>query len=299
LDTRRNERTVCKMFITFVSALLFLTFSEIVESQGVGCGRQAPNLQPSLQPRIINGLDAKQNSWPWIISLQEGGSHFCGGSLLRVKDNKEESDIVLTAGHCFGGSTENLAWDAVANLHWQSYQFNAEKRKVVRGKRHESYKNFTMFDIGLIKLDKPIKFSETIRPVCLPKQGEAPPIGKQCVAAGWGRISKYDQDYKSADILQQLIMPVLETSKCEIWGSSYNKDVSICAAAVDYTGSTCSGDSGGPLVCKSDDGRWVQYGAVSYGTGGYCVWKDSPTVFTRISNFADWIQTNIRQMTSL
>ncbi|WP_228557347.1 trypsin-like serine protease [Myxococcus sp. AB025B] len=48
---------------------------------------------------IVGGVEARPGSWPWIVSLQQGGSHFCGGSLIRV-GSRQETDIVLTAAHC-------------------------------------------------------------------------------------------------------------------------------------------------------------------------------------------------------
>lgn len=73
--------------------------------QSVGCGRQASNYRPYLAMRfnrIIGGITAKPHSWPWQVSLrrENGARHFCAGTILRVSDDQEESDIVLTAAHC-------------------------------------------------------------------------------------------------------------------------------------------------------------------------------------------------------
>jgi len=274
--------------------------THLVEA-GVGCGIQAPAHKPSPKLRIINGESAEQHSWPWIISQQSsyGGGNFCGGTLLRVKDSVEASDIVLTAGHCIT-NLDKPDWIVVANLHWQSYQYTAEKRNVTKVKRHEKYVNFLTYDIALLKLDKPINFTDTIRPVCLPKQGEAVPVGKQCVAAGWGRTNKYNETYAVSDVLQQLDAQVHTQKECEeMKGSDFKGDVAICAGPLDGKASTCNGDSGSMLACKSDDGRWVQYGVVSYGVGGYCVWPKSPAVFSRVSNFVDWINGGIKELSSL
>ena len=35
------------------------------------------------QSRIVNGDEAQEGAWPWIVSLQKSsGFHFCGGSIL-------------------------------------------------------------------------------------------------------------------------------------------------------------------------------------------------------------------------
>ena len=32
--------------------------------------------------RIVNGDEAKPGSWPWMVSLQLNGRHFCGGTII-------------------------------------------------------------------------------------------------------------------------------------------------------------------------------------------------------------------------
>jgi trypsin len=42
---------------------------------------------------IVGGVAAAAGEFPFIVSLQVSGSHFCGGSLLNA-------NTVVTAGHC-------------------------------------------------------------------------------------------------------------------------------------------------------------------------------------------------------
>jgi hypothetical protein len=48
--------------------------------------------------RIVGGVDAEKNEFPWIVALVEASTRqpFCGGSILNDR-------IILTAGHCFKG----------------------------------------------------------------------------------------------------------------------------------------------------------------------------------------------------
>ena len=46
------------------------------------------------------------------------------------------------------------------------------------------------------------------------------------------------------------------------------------------------GDSGGPLIC-AEDGKPVLYGVTSWGFG--CAKENSPGVWTKITNYVDWI----------
>ena len=40
------------------------------------------------------------------------------------------------------------------------------------------------YDVALIKLKKPIKFNNDVRPVCLPRKDF--PLGTKCYVTGWG-----------------------------------------------------------------------------------------------------------------
>ena len=45
--------------------------------------------------RIINGVEAQEDRYPYMVSLQDDQGHFCGASLIAT-------DIVLSAAHCAG-----------------------------------------------------------------------------------------------------------------------------------------------------------------------------------------------------
>jgi trypsin len=47
---------------------------------------------------IVGGTVAAAGEFPFIVSLQRNGAHFCGGSLLN-------SRTVVTAAHCAVGQT--------------------------------------------------------------------------------------------------------------------------------------------------------------------------------------------------
>lgn len=77
----------------------------------------------------------------------------------------------------------------------------------------------------------------------------------------------------------------------EKYSNAYDRKVHICAGeGREGESGGCQGDSGGPFVCKMGN-TWYLHGAVSFGmtrcTTAYY------TVFTRITNYVQWIHDKI------
>ena len=55
---------------------------------------------------------------------------------------------------------------------------------------------------------------------------------------------------------------------------------------------SCNGDSGGPLMAReSDISPWQIVGIVSFGTARCAT--GAPAVFTRVTNYRQWIRDNL------
>jgi secreted trypsin-like serine protease len=71
-------------------------------------------------------------------------------------------------------------------------------------------------------------------------------------------------------------------------------DGQLCAAAVEGGRGTCKGDGGGPLQITLEENPCVHYvvGVNSFGVAG-CGEENSPEVFTRVSEYLDWIESKV------
>lgn len=90
----------------------------------------------------------------------------------------------------------------------------------------------------------------------------------------------------STSHLQQVSVPVVSNEVCskayEYFGAIRSFHLCAGAAGID----ACQGDSGGPLVVNG-----LLAGIVSWGYG--CAFSGYPTVYTRVSEFIDFIEQHI------
>nr|DBA15755.1 TPA: hypothetical protein GDO54_003223 [Pyxicephalus adspersus] len=270
------------VFDTVILQLMYFWGFFIAYSCGV------PAVQP-ITSRVVGGIDVREHSWPWQISLQYQGTsgawgHTCGGTLI--------SDTwVLTAAHCISSSRVYRVY-----LGKHSLQTADEPGSVAIAPEkiivHEKWNSFFILnDIALIKLSQPVEVSDTIQPACLPADGAILANNAPCFVTGWGRLYT---NGPIADNLQQALLPVVDyetCSKSDWWGFQV-RNTMVCAGG-DGIVSGCNGDSGGPLNCQAASGSWEVHGVVSFGSGVSCNYEKKPTVFTRVSAYIDWINEKI------
>jgi transmembrane serine protease 3 len=250
--------------------------------------------------RIVGGNEARPHSIPWIVSLRRKTWHFCGGTLLRVKDDKEESDIVVTAAHCttawfMNNSVEFL--NVVSGAHSVMTQVDGEQwveaAKMVVHPGYDPNAKVKNNDISIVKLAKPIKFTNYIQPACLPAQNEMPAEGTQGIVAGWGALK---ENGVGPDNLNQVVVPVVGGQKCKEQQSFVQPDTMLCAGYDEGGKDSCQGDSGGPYVTLAKKG-YTLHGVVSFGNG--CARAKTAGVYARVTNYIPWIQQQIRALSTL
>ncbi|XP_013118286.1 serine protease 7 [Stomoxys calcitrans] len=263
------------------------------------CGHQ------SLGKKIYNGNDTVLDEYPWMVLLEyrnKKGEKVlnCGGSLINTR-------YVITAAHCVKGEIEQ-AVGPLTRIRLGEYNINEEidciradcNDKVVEVGfdevlPHPQYdvRNANNYhDIALIRLDQDVQYSDFIRPICLPLPETRTAItpGELLIVAGWGRTLEARQ----SSVKKQLAIPVTANDVC---AKKYaTKKVTLinsqlCAGG-EFSKDSCDGDSGGPLMRESFMKRWYLEGVVSF--GNRCGLEGWPGVYTRVSDYIDWIQQNVR-----
>ncbi|KAM6449601.1 serine protease 27-like isoform 1-T2 [Liasis olivaceus] len=244
-------------------------------------------------PRIVGGQDATKGKWPWQVSILENNTPICGGSVI-------SDQWVLSAAHCFYDAPDHeytAVLGAYQLLNLSRNEVFAAVKKIVL---HPDYngKSSSLGDIALIQLQKPVNFTNSIIPICLPTPSEKFSGEADCWVTGWGTI-KEKVNLPPPLTLQEVKVPLISQRDCSLLYNQYPvpglgkgaiKHNMICAGSPNSGKDSCQGDSGGPLACQLQ-GRWTQAGIVSWGIG--CANKLYPGVYTSVPFYADWIKTTM------
>ncbi|XP_057701184.1 serine protease 33-like [Corythoichthys intestinalis] len=260
--------------------LAFLVPRGAGQNNNVECGTVTTNA------RIVGGEDAPVGAWPWQASLNRGGQHSCGASLITP-------EWVLCAAHCFPPDLNEEPSDLTILLGYQSLELanpNGVNRTGIELILHEDYNNPTNDnDIALLRI-APVSYTDFIRPVCLAAPDTSVGAGTDVWITGWGTIGS-GVDLPSPQTLQEVEVPVVCNDDCD---DAYGiiTDNMICAGLTEGGRDSCQGDSGGPMVAQNGS-QWVQLGIVSFGRG--CAEPNFPGVYARVSQYRSWIMDRISE----
>ncbi|NWH87687.1 FA11 factor, partial [Aegithalos caudatus] len=232
--------------------------------------------------RIVGGTDSSPGEWPWQVSLHAKLSrqrHLCGGSII-------SNQWILTAAHCVTSLENPNIWRIYAGILRQS-EINEDTPffKVEEIIVHSQYKHAQIgYDIALMKLDKPMNFTDLQLPICLPSKEDTNIFYTDCWVIGWGYRKEKG---RVQDILQKAPVPFMSKEECQARYWKYRiGDKVICAGYDEGGRDACKGDSGGPLSCRHEE-VWYLVGITSWGEG--CARPRQPGVYTKVADYSDWI----------
>eukprot|EP01026_Neomeris_dumetosa_P060920 TRINITY_DN5746_c0_g1_i5.p1 TRINITY_DN5746_c0_g1~~TRINITY_DN5746_c0_g1_i5.p1 ORF type:complete len:470 (-),score=38.24 TRINITY_DN5746_c0_g1_i5:26-1435(-) len=240
------------------------------------------------------------SDYPFLVSLQldrqeEEGcyEHFCAGTMIAP-------NLVLSAAHCFqelvGGKS---LWPS--KIIWVSFypqcrhQGNSEYGRIAVDQifMHPQYRSSTKeADVAILSLQGyylggqiKLDLSNTTS------------ARDSVEVVGYGYVRPSDKGFYKVYPLRKANFDVATPESCNfllnatgIEDGIFNNTGMMCAIAPGTD--TCDGDSGGPVMVVGKDGKRAQVAVISWGAGVQCeeiVNTLTPTVFTRISAFKDWI----------
>lgn len=114
-------------------------------------------------------------------------------------------------------------------------------------------------------------------------------LGRRATVVGWG-TTYYGG--KESTKQQQATLPVWRNEDCNHAYFQPITDNFLCAGFSEGGVDACQGDSGGPLMMLVES-RWTQVGVVSF--GNKCGEPGYPGVYTRVSEYMEWIRENTKK----
>ncbi|KAL3674679.1 hypothetical protein V7S43_000619 [Phytophthora oleae] len=256
---------------TFVHGYSFSDVSKTTEAS-----QESTGLTTNEESRIYGGSDANIDKVPFLASLRDPflDETFCAGTLIAPQ-------YILTAGHCIKTDAMTIIATFGTNDSTGSGSGSDEATKieVIKGFRHPLYKKKEhLYDVGLLKLEKPIK-RKTAK-LCA-ADGSDNKVGTMGTVFGWGKTE--DSSGMQSPTLEQLTIPVISNAECGKFKKYVDRvtEGMLCAG----TGNgkdTCNGDSGGPLLV---DGN-ILIGCVSWGSK--C--GQQAGIYTRLTYVMDYIE---------
>ncbi len=244
------------------------------------CALDAPAYEEDTA-EIVGGTATQITSVPWQVSLQSGGQHFCGGSIVTPT-------WIVTAAHCL---EDGAPQQVVAGISRLSQAGTGQTRAVKRIVTYPGYTDPTTGkDAALIELTTPLTLDgvnvRAIRPVTARTAQTVTAPGVMTTVSGWGATREGAQQLP--DQLQSVQLPVVALQAASTAYQMTLTQDQLAAGITTGGKDSCQGDSGGPLVVMNGTEPMLA-GIVSWGEG--CARANFPGLYARVASFASWMDT--------
>ncbi|XP_033104203.1 uncharacterized protein LOC117106839 [Anneissia japonica] len=196
------------------------------------CGRRPFH---NRKKRVIGGTEANLGSWPWQGLIMVGYYPHCGCTLI-------DEYWAITASHCLwhdtnSASSLSIMFGSISNQKFSRKHLIVEASLAFLHPEDLSLPDPMDHDIALIKFDKPVPFTNYVRPACLVRNETQFLPGDTCYISGFGRQGTW----KTATELHEAPMMLYSNEKCMDFQSSVFQitDNMVCAGKREGGVGTC------------------------------------------------------------
>lgn len=216
---------------------------------------------------------AVAGQFPYVVSLwNHFNVHICSGAIVN-------EHWVVSVAHCTVGRNPNnvaIAAGSIGYVGRDVYLVSA----IINHEKYESVANG--FDISVLKAASKIAFADNVKPIPLARQFvDWPAI---VVATGWGWTSSLIRLN-----LKYVQMQSINQTQCYTMVRHLPINITLCASGP-ADGFMCSGDSGSPLTANNT--------LVGLASQASACGPKHPSVFTRISEFHQWVEEHTKDLSS-
>jgi secreted trypsin-like serine protease len=187
--------------------------------------KQAVSDNNDFESRITGGTVAGSTDFPYVVGVLVSlvdGPQWCSGALISTQ-------WVLTAASCV--KMKNPTVTILTGAH--DITKAVEYIPVVTVKVHEKYSStWDSNDIALLKMERPVKLSDRVRPVKLPRRSHQNMTFKKYLATitGWGTTERGSGESVPMLHLRYVRNSVISNFSCRNSYPLYISDSNICSS---------------------------------------------------------------------
>ncbi|KAJ6657237.1 hypothetical protein lerEdw1_002604 [Lerista edwardsae] len=181
--------------------------------------------------KIVGGSGAARGEWPWQASLWlRRKEHKCGAVVIADR-------WLLSAAHCFDIYSDPKLWVAILGTPFLS-GLDGRVEKIFQIHKHPFYNLYTLdYDVALLELASPLRFTSTVKPICLPDNSHLFSEGARCFITGWGSTKEGGM---MARQLQKAAVNLIGEQDCKKFYPIQISGRMVCAGFPQGTVDSCS-----------------------------------------------------------
>ncbi|CAL4104373.1 unnamed protein product, partial [Meganyctiphanes norvegica] len=245
----------------------------VIKGASCGCGRI------NKPTKIVGGQKTEEHEYPWMVAIVKKfttGS-FCRGGGAKVRWPLGHANF---CEQCITFS--NVAYQVLVGAHSTVNPADAEKRlNPIRIVEHPKYDYGVVSTLTMIMVFLVIYKNDLINCICSSPLSIFKDIFVKLAGGG-------DQ----AKVLMEVTVTTVNNAYCEKSYPGEILDTMLCAGG-EGGKDACQGDSGGPLIASAGN-HHVIIGVVSWGRG--CAMAGYPGVYTRVTEYLDWIDKEVNSI---
>lgn len=233
---------------------------------------------------IVGGTRSSAAAVPHLaqLKIKQPSGYMCSGAIVGDR-------WILTAARC----VEDRPFRVAVGLDYIQ-EFDSRMVPVAARYIHPHYQWTPSVgqrgDLALIELLHKLEYNERVQPIALPKKNEELKyVGKEdmVTVAGFGLNAAEGFPMNRSSAVNITIYDGKKGCEKSI---TFNERSHICAGSLNGIKGVCRGDAGSPLFVATKE-RTVILGVASVVDG--CARPGSAAIFTKVSNYLDWIHSII------